>query len=237
MTVPARSRFRIGFRTSIIALFVGVVLTVGLALVYLSFSRVNTIIRTAASSYLSVVAQAATDRIDAQLKSVHDNLDILRGITSVRSAELKNNPRLNILLASMLRNNKQLFSLYMGYEDGSFLEMDLIDRTGAGVKSALRGAGRGQISPVHDREGRRFWTASRPRPPISTMRCGLWQVCPGRSISILAFGRGISGAFEPNASLLTEPYIFYQTGDIGYTLRMPICGGAARCCGRRYPAQ
>ncbi|MGM4905332.1 adenylate/guanylate cyclase domain-containing protein [Tardiphaga sp. 866_E4_N2_1] len=224
MTVPVRSRFRIGFRTSIIALFVGVVLTVGLALVYLSFSRVNTIIRTAASSYLSVVAQAATDRIDAQLKSVHDNLDILRGITSVQSAELKNNPRLNILLASMLRNNKQLFSLYMGYEDGSFLEMDLIDRTGAGVKArfgAPDGARfrlftivkAGDFGPLQTTtaylDDALRPLASLPGPVDFDPRVRPWY----------------RGAFEPNASLLTEPYIFYQTGDIGYTLRMPIVEG------------
>ena len=31
-------------------------------------------------------------------------------------------------MASMLRNNPQLFNLHVGYEDGSFLEMDVIDR-------------------------------------------------------------------------------------------------------------
>jgi hypothetical protein len=41
--VPMSSepRFHVGFRTSIIALFVGIVLFVGLALVYLSFVRVT----------------------------------------------------------------------------------------------------------------------------------------------------------------------------------------------------
>ena len=46
----AKRQFRIGFQTSIITVFVGVVLLVGLTLVYLSFERVTSITRTAASS-------------------------------------------------------------------------------------------------------------------------------------------------------------------------------------------
>ncbi|MGY4359661.1 hypothetical protein ACVW0J_006154 [Bradyrhizobium sp. i1.7.7] len=49
--------FRIGFQTSIITVFVGVVLLVGLTLVYLSFERVTAITRTAASGFIEKVAQ------------------------------------------------------------------------------------------------------------------------------------------------------------------------------------
>ena len=42
------------------------------------------------------------------------------------------------LMASMLRNNPQLFNLYVGYEDGSFLEMDVIDRAKSGFRSSLQ---------------------------------------------------------------------------------------------------
>ena len=47
-----RRVFRIGFQTSIITVFVGVVLLVGLTLVYLSFARVSSITRTAASGFI-----------------------------------------------------------------------------------------------------------------------------------------------------------------------------------------
>ena len=40
-------------------------------------------------------------------------------------------------MASMLRNNPQLFSLYVGYEDGSFLEMDFIDRAKPSFRASL----------------------------------------------------------------------------------------------------
>lgn len=39
----SKRQFRIGFQTSIITVFVGVVLLVGLTLVYLSFERVTSI--------------------------------------------------------------------------------------------------------------------------------------------------------------------------------------------------
>jgi len=56
---------------------------------------------------------------------------------SVQSAEIDDNQRLYALMASMLRNNPQLFSLYVGYEDGSFLEMDFIDRAKPGFRASL----------------------------------------------------------------------------------------------------
>ena len=52
--MSSEPRFHVGFRTSIIALVVGIVLFVGLALVYLSFARVTSITRSAAISFLRV---------------------------------------------------------------------------------------------------------------------------------------------------------------------------------------
>lgn len=223
MILGGQTPFRVGFRTSIIALFIGIVLSVGLALVFVSFSSVNTIIRTAASSFLSTSAQSAADRIDGQLKSVHDNIDILRGITSVQSAEL-DSPRLYILLASMLRNNKQLYSLYMGYADGSFLEIAMIDRAGAAAKARF-GAPHGAVF-------RLFMVAQTKE----TGRLETSTAFLNNALVPLASQSGpvdfdprnrpwYAGAFDANASLLTEPYIFHETGDIGYTLRLPIIGG------------
>jgi adenylate cyclase len=59
---------------------------------------------------------------------VRDSLEILADLPSIQEAEIEDNSRLYGLMASMLRNNPQLFNLYLGYEDGSFLEMDVIDR-------------------------------------------------------------------------------------------------------------
>jgi hypothetical protein len=46
------NQVKVGFRTSIIGLFVSVVLMVGLSLVYLSFDRATSIIRSAASTFV-----------------------------------------------------------------------------------------------------------------------------------------------------------------------------------------
>ncbi len=215
------TRLRVSFRTSIIAVFVGIVLTVGLALLYLSFSRVNAIVRTAASGYLSTVAQASADRIDAQLKSARDNLDILRGMPSVQAADISDNLRLYNLMASMLRNNAQLSNLYMGYDDGSFLELDFIDRSGSearkrigapdGAKFRLfviaRSATTGalQASTAYMDDGLRV-LARVAGPDDFDPRKRPWY----------------DGAFEPDAALLTAPYIFHLTDNVGYTVRMPI---------------
>ena len=41
------------------------------------------------------------------------------------------------LLAAMLKNNDQLFSLYVGYDDGSFVQMDDIGGTGRDSRAKL----------------------------------------------------------------------------------------------------
>ena len=104
----------ISFRTSIITMFIAVVLFVGLTLVYLSFARVSLIARTAAAGFIDKVAQLGADRIDGQFENVRGCLDILAGLPSIHAAELDDNSRLYGLIASMLRNNRQLFSLMAG---------------------------------------------------------------------------------------------------------------------------
>ena len=210
---------RLGFRTSIIALFVGIVLAVGLTLVFLSFRRVEAITRAAASSFLDEVAQVSADRIEARFNAVRDCLEILRGLPSVETASILNDPRLNALLASMLRNNKPLFNLYVGYNDGSFIEMDDIDRAGPAARARLKAPDGAKFRLVIISQFRGSALASttflsdafvtlseKPGPYDYDPRERPWY----------------KGAFEPDARPLTDPYVFFATGAPGYTLRMPL---------------
>jgi len=224
VSMPTKSRFHVGFRASIIGIFVGIVLFVGLALVYLSFNRVTAITRTAASSFLETVAQLSADRIDAQLKTVRDNLDILQGFPTVKTAAIRDNPRLHIVLASMLRNNKQLYNLYMGYDDGSFLELDDIERAGPEARVRLNAPSGARF---------RLVIIARPAdggPLVSSIyylseTLGSLSQMPGPTDYDPRNRPWYKGAYEPNASLMTDPYIFFATGEAGYTLRMPISEG------------
>jgi adenylate cyclase len=116
-----------GFKPSIIALFVAIVLFIGLTLVYLSFSRITAVTNSAASRFIDKVAELSADHIGFQFKQVRDDLEVLKSIPSIQTADIADNPRFTALLAAMLRNNDQLFSLYVGYDDGSFIEMDAIE--------------------------------------------------------------------------------------------------------------
>ena len=109
---------RLGFKTSIIALFVAIVLVIGLTLVYLSFSRITAVTNSAASKFIDEVAKLSADRIGFQFKLVCDDLEILKGIPTIQTADIADNSRFTALLAAMLRNNHRLFSLYVGYDDG-----------------------------------------------------------------------------------------------------------------------
>ncbi|MBR0789606.1 adenylate/guanylate cyclase domain-containing protein [Bradyrhizobium manausense] len=216
-----RRVIRIGFQTSIITVFVGVVLLVGLTLVYLSFARVTSITRTAASGFIEKVAQLGADHVDEQFKNVRDSLDILSGLPPIQEADIADNSRLYSLMAAMLRNNPQLFNLYVGYEDGSFIEMDVIDRAKPAFRAGLkvdqdaafrlvvitRTAGAAPVTQYLSEN--LIQVAEVPGPTGYDPRQRPWYV----------------EAFKNDKTLLTGPYVFYATGEPGYTLRTPLKEG------------
>jgi len=213
----------IGFRTSIITVFIAAVLFVGLTLVYLSFQRVSAITQTAASTFIEKVAQLGADRIDSQFKNIRDCLEVLGGLPSIQSAEIDDNSKLYGLMASMLRNNLQLFNLYVGYEDGSFLEMDVIDRANPGFRSSLH---------VDEDAAYRVVIISRTgnaalRPVTVLLSENLIQVAetPGPTGYDPRRRPWYIDAFKDETTLLTGPYVFYATGQPGYTLRTRLKEG------------
>ena len=217
----SKREFRIGFQTSIITVFVGAVLLVGLTLVYLSFERVTVITKTAAAGFIEKVAQLGADHVDEQFKNVRDNLDILSALPPIQEADIADNARLYSLMAAMLRNNTQLFNLYVGYEDGSFIEMDVIDRARPAFRASLnadqdaafrlvlisRTAGAAPVTQYLSEN--LIQVAEVPGPTGYDPRQRPWYV----------------EAFRIDKTLLTGPYIFYATGEPGYTLRIPLKEG------------
>jgi len=219
----SRRPIHIGFRTSIITVFIAAVLFVGLTLVYLSFQRVSSITQTAASTFIEKVAQLGADRIDSQFKNIRDCLEVLGGLPSIQSAEIDDNSKLYGLMASMLRNNLQLFNLYVGYEDGSFLEMDVIDRANPGFRSSLH---------VDEDAAYRVVIISRTgnaalRPVTVLLSENLIQVAetPGPTGYDPRRRPWYIDAFKDETTLLTGPYVFYATGQPGYTLRTRLKEG------------
>ena len=217
----SKRTLRIGFQTSIIAVFVGVVLLVGLTLVYLSFERVTVITRTAASGFIEKVAQLGADHIDEQFKNVRDNLDILSGLPPIQEADIADNTRLYSLMAAMLRNNPQLFNLYVGYEDGSFIEMDVIDRAKPAFRKGLN---------VDEDAAFRLVVISRTAgaaPVTQFLSENLIQVAEvaGPASYDPRQRPWYVEAFKNDKTLLTGPYVFYATGEPGYTLRTPLREG------------
>ncbi|MBR0740702.1 adenylate/guanylate cyclase domain-containing protein [Bradyrhizobium liaoningense] len=216
-------KLRIGFRTSIVTLFVAVVLFVGLTLVYLSFNRVSKITQTAASTFIDKVAQLGADRVDSKFRNVRDNLEILAGLPSIQSAEIEDNSRLYGLMASMLRNNPQIFNLYVGYEDGSFLEMDVIDRAKPAFRTSLGVEEDAAFRVVIiSRTG-----ASASAPVTVYLSDNLIQVAETKAPTSYDPRQRpwYVEAFKDQKTLLTGPYVFFATGQPGYTLRTVLKEG------------
>jgi hypothetical protein len=193
---------QLGFKNSIIALFVAIVLVIGLTLVYLSFQRIAAVTDSAASQFIGKVAESSADRIGSQLKLVRDNLEILNALPQVQSADIDDNPPLIALLAAMLKNNNQLFNLYVGYDDGSFIEMDALE--GAGGKPARgwrrpngRRSGwssfRGLTRPASNRDGCFYPTSSKPSGSCRVRWTTIHASDPGTRMPLAATAVGSPG--------------------------------------------
>jgi adenylate cyclase len=211
---------RFGFKTSIIALFVAIVLVIGLGLVYVSFARITAVTDAAASQFIGKVAELSADRIGSQLKLVRDSLQILSALPSVQAGDIENNPRLNALLAAMLKNNGQLFNLYVGYADGSFLEMDSLDGAGRETRARLE---------APERSSFRLVVISRSDPaPIKSRRLFLspnletLRELPGSLDYDPRERPWYKDADRRDGSSLTGPYVFFATGKQGYTVQLAL---------------
>ncbi|MBR1286075.1 adenylate/guanylate cyclase domain-containing protein [Bradyrhizobium sp. AUGA SZCCT0177] len=214
---------RLGFKTSVITLFVAIVLVIGLALVYLSFERITAVTNAAASQFIGKVAESSADRIGSQLKLVRDNLEILNALPPIQSAEIEDNPRLYALLAAMVRNNTQLFSLYVGYDDGSFIEMDDIGGTGRDSRARLE---------APEQAAFRLVVISRSDPArVKSRRLFLSETLeiirelPGPLDYDPRQRPWYKDAERRDGSWLTGPYIFFATGKQGYTVQSALKAG------------
>jgi adenylate cyclase len=214
-------RVRIGFQLSITALFVAVVLCVGLALVFLSFDRAKAITRTAALTFIDRVAEHTSERVDGQFKEVLTALEVLKQLPSVGAEEVSDNQSLYAILAVLLRQHGQLYNLYVGYDDGAFIELDAIDRAGPAIRdqpgtpaaAVFRLTVMDPASGSSTRTRITYYLSSDLKRLSQTQREAdydprnrPWYV----------------GAFEPGAGAITDPYLFKVANLTGYTVRAPF---------------
>lgn len=211
-------RLRLGFQPSITTLFVTAVLFVGLTLVYLSFDRATSITRSAASAFVDRVAQHTTDRVETEFKMVIDLVTVIGQLPTVESATISHNPRLYAILAAMLRNTPQLYSLYIGYDDGDFLEMDALERGSAAARVAMGAPENAAFRVV-------VITRTGDQRTISRRFLSSELALLARSEAPADYDPRerpwYRDASEESAGIVTEPYVF-GTGQVGYTARVPF---------------
>lgn len=217
----ARRRVRIGFQLSITALFVAVVLCVGLVLVFLSFDQTKAITRSAALTFIDRVADHTVDRVDGQFKAVRSALEVVKQLPSVKAGAISDNQPLLAILAVLLRQHGQLYNVYIGYDDGTFIELDALDRAGLAVRAQLGAPAAAAF---------RLVVIDRLAGPSSTRIRSTYFV--SRGLKTLAQSKReadydprsrpwYQGAFEPSASAITDPYLF-GVSLTGYTVRAPF---------------
>jgi adenylate cyclase len=217
-------RVRIGYQLSITVLFMAVVLAVGLSLVILSFERARAITRAAALTFIDRVAEHTADRVGGQFQVIRRSLAVLTQLPSVVAGSISDDQRLYALLAALLRENGQLYNLYVGYDDGTFIELDALDRAGPAVRAQLGAPAEAQFRltvidisrDAHSRIRKTFYlskdlevVARAEREADYDPRDRPWY----------------RGAFEPGAATITSPYLFKGVALIGYTVRVPFVTG------------
>lgn len=214
-------RLRIGYQLSITVLFGTVVLAVGLALVALSFDRARSITRSAALSYIDRVADHTADRVDGQFEAVLNALAVLTQLPSVVTGSIVDNPRLYALLAAVLRQHTQLYNLYVGYDDGAFIELDALDRAGPAVRAQL---------DAPEAAAFRLTVIEKPAKASSMIRSTYYLASDLQTVAQAQRPADYDprdrpwyrGAFEPGAAAITEPYVFKGVALTGYTIRAPF---------------
>ena len=217
-------RIRLGYQLSITMLFVFVVLGVGLALVYLSFDRAKAISRSAAVTYIDRVAEHTADTVDRNFETVLQAVEVVKQFPSVQVGAISGDPQLYALMAALLREHRQLYNIYVGYDDGSFIELDALDRAGPAVRAQLGAPEQAAYRLVTiakrllENGGNRhttflsadLWPVSNSwRPADYDPRTRPWY----------------RDAFEAGAGNVTDPYVFKVAALAGYTVRVPFAVG------------
>jgi adenylate cyclase len=144
----------------------------------------------------------------------------LKSIPSIQTADIADNPRFTALLAAMLRNNDQLFNLYVGYDDGSFIEMDAIEgarrETRARLEAPDQAAFRLVIISRADAvriKSRRLFLSDK----LETIR-----ELPGPLDYDPRERPWYRDASRRDGTWLTGPYVFFATGKQGYTVQLAL---------------
>ncbi|HEX2509115.1 MAG TPA: adenylate/guanylate cyclase domain-containing protein [Microvirga sp.] len=217
-------RVRIGYQFSVTVLFMTVVLAVGLGLVVLSFDRARSITRSAAVTFIDRVAEHTADRVDGQFKAVLGALELLKQLPPVETGTISDNPSLHAILAALLREHGQLYNIYVGYDDGAFIELDVLDRAGPAVRA--------QLGAPADAS---FRLTVIDKPPAAPTRIRSTHYLSPELKTVAQSQREADydprerpwyrDAFEPDAGAITDPYRFKGVALTGYTVRVPFSRG------------
>lgn len=215
------TRVRIGFQPSITTLLVAVVLLVGLTLVTLSFERATGITRSAALTFIDRVADHTRDRVDGQFTDVLGALHVMRQLPPVQDGAISDNQSFYAVLAALLRNQRQLYNVYVGYDDGKFIELDSLPRAGPAVRAQVGAP-----------QGAEFRLTVFDRDPGQQERTRT-TIFLSPELEVISQARRPAdydprerpwyrGAFEPGAGAVTDPYVFKGVALTGYTVRLPF---------------
>jgi adenylate cyclase len=140
------------------------------------------------------------------------------------SGAISDNPPFYAILAALLREHDQLYNLYVGYDDGAFIELDALDRAGPAVRAQLKAPSAAEF---------RLTVIDRPLGVPSRVR-NTYFLSSDLEVVVQAQREAdydprerpwYRGAFDPKAGSITDPYLFKVAALTGYTVRAPFTQG------------
>ena len=217
-------RVRLSYQLSITAMFVVLVLMVGLGLVALSFDRARSITRSAALAYIDRVAEHTADRVDGQFKDILNTLEVLAKLPAIQAGAIGNNPPLYAVMAALLRRHDQIYNLYVGYDDGAYLEFDDLDQAGEAARGPMRAPSGAAFRLAIIGEAQEDQTRTQITRYLSAELSTIAEVERATAYDPRA-RPWYRTAFDDNASAVTEPYVSMLTALTGYTVRLAFQNG------------
>ena len=124
-------------------------------------------------------------------------------------------------MAALLREHEQLYNIYVGYDDGSFIELDALDRAGPAVRAQLEAPEQAayrltsSIRTLERRKPRHTIFLRRISRPISQTRRPA-DYDPRTGLGIATRSR--------RAGRRNRPVCVQGRGLTGYTVRVPFAG-------------
>lgn len=224
----AERRLRVRFQVSLVTLVSALVALLAAGLIWLQFNRTTAIMQEAAFAFIDQVAERTAEKVKTQFEPVLHDLRTIAALPQLQQADQRFDPTVMTLLGAMVRELPQVLGAFIGFEDGAVLWFDELAQLSPADRQAMGAPGDAKFMT---------WEVI-PRPDGTRLRTTRYydgaMVEIGTPVEVpettydARTRPWYKGAFEPDASPFTRPYVYENPKVVGYAVRVPLTTGQVR---------